>query len=394
MRLPLAVAVGVLCLTAAAPAVAAPAQGHAAAAAPRRAVAPAHRHVAAPAPHDPVGGPLLGTKGVVEQPLIGAPPLPGGMSAQSWLVADVDTGDVLAAKAAHAPHLPASTLKTLTALTLLPILDPQQTVTITNAEAGIDGTKVGLVPRMSYTVDTLFKALLVVSANDAANALADAAGGIAHTVALMNAEARHLQAYDTVARTPSGLDAPGEQTSAYDLALIARAGLQLPSFRYYIGIRRSHVPAPHHKRFEIDTHNYLLTTYPGDIGVKNGYTVAAQATYVGAATRHGHTILITMMHARPDLWHEARALLDWGFAADGKVIPVGTLVGPAQPSSQTQPTSLHARTAVSLAGHRDGGNNVPAWQLGALAVSAAVAGSVTTRRGWRRRRGRLSLPPL
>ena len=370
MRLPPLVAAGALCLAAAAPA------------------------FAAPPPHNAVGGPLLGYRGVVEQPLAGAPPLPTGLSAQSWLVADAGTGDVLAAKGAHTPHLPASTLKTLTALTLIPLLDPRQQVKVTNAEAAVDGTKVGLVPRMSYTVDTLFTALLVVSANDAANALADAAGGMARTVALMNAEAKHLQAYDTVARTPSGLDAPGERTSAYDLALIARAGLQLPAFRHYIGIRRTHVPAPHHKRFEIDTHNYLLTTYPGDIGVKNGYTIAAQATYVGAATRHGRTILITMMHARPNFWREARSLLNWGFAADGKVIPVGTLVGPATAHVQAQQVSTDSHAAVSLSGRHATRGEVSSWQLLALAVSAAVAASVTTRRGLRRRRGRLSLPPL
>src|SRR5205814_1631963 len=105
--------------------------------------------------------------------------------------------------------------------------------------------------------------------------------------------------------------------SAYDLALIARAGLQMPDFCHYIGIVRSHVPAPHHRRFEIYTHNRLLTTYRGMIGVKNGYTVDAAATYVGAATRNGHTIIVTLMHARPDFWDEARKLLDWGFAADG-----------------------------------------------------------------------------
>jgi D-alanyl-D-alanine carboxypeptidase (penicillin-binding protein 5/6) len=168
----------------------------------------------------------------------------------------------------------------------------------------------------------------------------------------------------------------------------------MPAFRHYIGIRRSYMPAPHHKRFEIDTHNYLLTTYRGDIGVKNGYTVAAQATYVGAATRHGHTILITMMHARPDFWSEARSLLSWGFAADGKVIPVGTLVGPAPPVAATRPVALHERAAVALTTKGHGGSGVAPWQVAALAVSAGAAVSVTSRRSLRRRRGRLSLPPL
>ena len=347
---------------------------------------------AAAAPRAPVGGPLLASQGVVESPLPGAPALPKGLTAGSWLVADADTGAVLAAKAPHQRFLPASTLKTLTAVTLLPLLDAAQTQTATPTDASVDGSKVGLVPGMSYTIDTLFTAMLVVSGNDAADSLAEAAGGITHTVDLMNAEAQHLQAYDTFARTPNGLDAPGESSSAYDLALIARAGLAMPAFRHYIGVVRSTVPAPHHKHFEIYTHNRLLTTYRGDIGVKNGYTVRAGATYVGAATRGGHTILITLMHAPPDFWPQARGLLNWGFAALGKVTPVGTLVGPAQPVTTATHQSVRARPVVSFSPGRSG-ESVPPWEIGALAASAAICVVVTTRR-WRRRGARLSLPPI
>jgi D-alanyl-D-alanine carboxypeptidase (penicillin-binding protein 5/6) len=207
----------------------------------------------------------------------------------------------------------------------------------------------------------------------------------------MNAEARHLQANDTVARTPSGLDAPGESSSAYDLALIGRAGLQLPAFRRYIGVVRTYFPAPHGKRFEIYTHNRLLTSYRGDIGVKNGYTVAAGATYVGAATRGGHTIIITLMHANPNFWPQARALLDWGFRADGKVIPVGT---PIDPNARPVTSNVQARPVVALPQQQGSSSSggVATWQIVVLAVSTAAAVTVTVRR--LRRRPRLSLPPL
>jgi D-alanyl-D-alanine carboxypeptidase (penicillin-binding protein 5/6) len=314
----------------------------------------------------------------------------------SWLVADADTGAVLAAKAPHRRFLPASTLKTLTAVTLLPLLDPTATTKATDVDASVDGSKVGLVPGMSYSLDTLFTAMLVVSGNDAADALAEAAGGIPHTVDLMNAEALHLQAYDTLARTPSGLDAPGETTSAYDLALIGRAGLALPQFRHYVSVVRSTVPAPHHKHFEIYTHNRLLTTFPGDIGIKNGYTVKAGATYVGAATRNGHTIIVTLMNAHPDFWPQAKALLAWGIRARGLVEPVGTLVGPAAPPPGAQ-RQVRARpvVAVSTPHHKDAllGGDVPPWEVLVLASSAAVLVVVSTRR-LHRRRSRLSLPPL
>jgi D-alanyl-D-alanine carboxypeptidase (penicillin-binding protein 5/6) len=345
-----------------------------------------------PSPGTAVGGPMLAAHGVGAEPLTGTPAPPRGLSAASWLVADADTGDVLGARDAHARHLPASTLKILTAVTLLPRLQRTALVRASYDDASVDGSKVGLVPGMRYTIDTLFKAMLVVSGNDAAGALAEAAGGMHRTVDLINAEARHLQAYDTVARTPSGLDARGESTSAYDLALIARAGLQMPAFRHYIGIVRSRVPAPHHKHFQIYTHDQLLTSYRGAIGVKNGYTVAANATYVGAATRHGHTILITLMDAQPNFWDEARRLLDWGFAADGHVVPVGTLVGPATATAQVAPAPTSRRTTVVLATHRASG--VAGWQLALLAASAALALVVTAHRQRRRIGSRLSLPPL
>jgi D-alanyl-D-alanine carboxypeptidase (penicillin-binding protein 5/6) len=344
----------------------------------------------------PIGGPLLGTTGVVVQRLAGAPALPGGLDMGSWLVADADTGEVLAAKAPHERFLPASTLKTLTAVTLLPRLSPSKVQKASYADAAVDGSKVGLVTGYPYRVDTLFTAMLVVSGNDAAGALAEAAGGIPRTVALMNAEAAHLQALDTVARTPSGLDAPGESSSAYDLALIAREGLSMPAFRHYVGTVRATVPAPRGQHFQIYTHNRLLTTYRGDIGVKNGYTVAAGGTYIGAATRGGHTIIVTLMHANPDFWPQAKELLDWGFAAEGKVVPVGTLVAPVDPNARPVTENVQARPVVALGPHGSaaggGGGGVAPWEIVALAVSAATAVVVTLRR--LRRRPRLSLPPL
>src|SRR3954465_925835 len=136
---------------------------------------------------EPIGGPLLGTRGVALERSAEAPALPGGLTASSWLVADADTGEVLAARAPHVQHLPASTLKVLTAVTLLPRLDPAMVVRATYDDAVVDGSKVGLVPGMRYSIDTLFESMLVVSANDAAGALAEAAGGAPANGAAMNA---------------------------------------------------------------------------------------------------------------------------------------------------------------------------------------------------------------
>jgi serine-type D-Ala-D-Ala carboxypeptidase (penicillin-binding protein 5/6) len=350
---------------------------------------------AAPSPQ-PVGGSLLAGSGTTVHPEAGAPALPP-VTAGAWIVADADTGEVLAAKGPHEHYLPASTLKTLTAVTLIPRLDPDTMVETTYGAAAVEGSKVGIVPGHSYSVDKLMTAMLVVSGNDAANSLAHAAGGMKRTVRLMNEKARYLRAFDTVAKTPSGLDAPGESTSVYDLALIGRAGLAMPEFRRYVGTVKSTMPAPRNKHFEIYTHNRLLTTYRGDIGIKNGYTVAAGASYVGAATRHGHTIIIAMLHAQPYFWDEARSLLTWGFRARGHVSPIGHLVDPGETVAVSTTNSVPAAadpqgTTVVLASHN--GRAFPVWQVVALAFSAAVAIVVTARRQRRRYSSRMSLPPI
>jgi D-alanyl-D-alanine carboxypeptidase (penicillin-binding protein 5/6) len=345
-----------------------------------------------------VGGPLLASRGLVVQPLPGAPalPAPRQLPASSWLVANLTTGQILAAKDPHARYLPASTLKMLTAVTLLPKLRATRNVTTTFHDASVDGTRVGLVPGHHYTVAMLFTAMLMVSANDAADALAQAAGGTRLTLDWMNAEARHLQANDTVAKTPSGLDAAGESTSAYDLALIAQAGLAIPAFRRYVSRVKARMPAPHHKHYQIYTHNELLTTYRGDIGIKNGYTVAAEGTDVQAATRHGQTIVVTLMHAYPNFWPMAKSLLNWGFAATGKVDPVGTVVQPLPPptAATTHVAVATAPAAVSsTSGH---GRRMSTIELGALVLTVvALVGTVageTRRRRRRRYRSRWTLP--
>ena len=123
-----------------------------------------------------VGGPRLAGRGLVLPP--GAPKLPKDLTAHGWLLADLDTGEVLAARDAHGRYPPASTLKMLTALTLLPKLkDRRVLLTATESDVDVDGTRVGLVAKGRYTVDVLFQAMLMASGNDAANALARAAGG-------------------------------------------------------------------------------------------------------------------------------------------------------------------------------------------------------------------------
>jgi D-alanyl-D-alanine carboxypeptidase (penicillin-binding protein 5/6) len=285
----------------------------------------------------PIGGPALGQPGAVVDPAPGVPALPA-ITATSFVVADADTGDVLAAKNAHDKLAPASTLKTLTALTMIPLLPTNLPVQAHSDAPSVDGTKAGIVAGTTYTVDNLFTAMLMMSANDAAVALADANGNLPGTLAQMNTVAAHLQADDTVALTPDGLDAKGQSSSAYDLALIFRAGLTVPQFLYYLSLKTAQFPAPKGQSFQIQTHDRLLTSYPGMLGGKNGYTVAAGASYVGAAKRNGHTIIVSVMRDQANFWPEVQALLNWGFAADGHVTPVGELVAPLDPAPPVLPS--------------------------------------------------------
>jgi serine-type D-Ala-D-Ala carboxypeptidase (penicillin-binding protein 5/6) len=348
----------------------------------------------------PVGGPQLNSRRVVVNRAgnIKAPPK---IDASSYLIADADTGQVLAAKDAHGHYLPASALKTLTSVALIPKLDRNTTVRPGRQVVEVEGTKVGMTAGFSYKVSDLFRALMMVSGNDAALALAQANGGLRRTLAMMNAEAKRLQANDTLAGSPNGLDVDlglnvkTQHTSAYDLALIMRQGLKLPDFRTYVGTIEAKWPAPPTKEqrklgrkvggYPIYTHNRLLrpgqTRYAGMIGGKNGYTNAAQGTFVGAARRGGHTIIIALMHSS-SLWTYASQLLDWGFAARGRVQPVGTLVDPVPPPAPRAQERRRDQGALPVSPAPQGNSGV--WGLITLGAAVAVAGSLGLVL-WRRR---------
>jgi serine-type D-Ala-D-Ala carboxypeptidase (penicillin-binding protein 5/6) len=268
------------------------------------------------------------------------------------VIADAGTGQVLAAKDPHGQYRPASTLKMLTAVSLIPQLNPDSSVVATKLAADQTPNDIGLLAGHSYQVSELFTALLTISANDAAVALTQATGSLARGMGIINAEAHHLQADDTNAVDPNGLDAPGQHTSAYDLALVARAALQLPAFMKYDQTEGGLFPITAHKKVGLWNQNSLLTGYSGGIGGKIGWTSAAGATYVGMAKRNGVTLIVTLLHC-PALTEitSAEKLLDWGFAEDGKVTPVGTLVAPLPTAAQQAAAAAAAakRAASALA---------------------------------------------
>lgn len=349
-----------------------------------------------------VGGDLLASAGVVVN-APGAAALPE-VKAASWVLSDLETGEVLAARNPHARLRPASTLKILTALAVLPRLDPAATYTAQWEDANVEGSKVGLVPDATYTVHNLIEALFLVSGNDAASALANAAGGLEPTVALMNKTAADLGALDTTVVNPSGLDAPGQLTSAYDMSVLTRTAMAREDFRGYATTVKSQFPGQMpragkvRKTYEIYTQDRLLLNYPGAIGVKTGWTTKARGTFVGAATRGGRTLVATVLNTDVDAWRESAALLTWGFRNAALAEPVGTLDAVAAPDAGTSagPRAASAPVAGAREGRTDDGG-LP-WALQATVVVVAVAvllrARVLLRRRFRRSRVRLESMPV
>ncbi len=285
---------------------------------------------------------------------------PPSIAASAWVVADAGTGQVLGWRDPHGWYRPASTLKLLTAVSLIPVLNPSAMVRATQRAANVVPNVAGLIPTHSYRVSDLFTAMLTISANDAAVALAQATGSYARGIALMNATARRLGAHDTVAVDPNGLDAPGQHTSAYDLALIARQALRMPAFLRYDETRAFDFRVSAQRSEMLYNQNRLLSEYPGGIGGKIGWTSAAGATYVGLARRHGVTLIVTELHC-PALTEtvSAEKLLNWGFAVDGRIRPVGKLVSASLPAAPKVHAARSARRAAAApdAGRPPGPSN-------------------------------------
>ena len=195
-------------------------------------------------------------------------------------------------------------------------------------EASTIGNKVGIWKNRTYKVRDIWYGLMLGSGNDAAVALATMSGGIKKTSKLMLAKARSIKAYDTIPKSPHGLDTPGQVSSAYDLALIARAAMKDKNFRKIVATKSHIFPksGPRNVDRKIRNLNKLIFTYPGVIGVKTGYTTKGRNTYIGIAEQDGRKIIITFMHLRYGRDALAKKLFDWGFEAVGKVDPVGELV--------------------------------------------------------------------
>ena len=257
--------------------------------------------------------PVTATAEPVAQPIAAA--VPAG-PAQAWIVADMVSGRILGGKDPYVQHAPASTIKALLAMVVLDQLHPNAAARATEAHTDVECSCVGLVPGQVYTTRQLLDGLLLVSGNDAANMLADMLGGYQVAVQKMNLKAYQVGARTTRAGSPSGLDGPGWEsvTTPHDLAVIYRAALNYPLFVQTVHQRAAMFPNGSGGFKQLANQDELLSSYPGFIGGKTGYTNLARETYVAIAQRDGRRLVAVMMYSDDDLWNQARSLLDWGFA--------------------------------------------------------------------------------
>lgn len=240
-------------------------------------------------------------------------PQPPGVTASSYVLLDVETGQVLAQRDPDARRAVASTIKVLTALSVLHRTHPDDVVTVGPEVGAIGGAGVGLRPGDRWTVRELLDALIVRSGNDAAVALAVHVGGsVEGFVDLMRADAAALGLEDVVLTSPSGLG-DGNRLSARDLAVITRAALVTPSFREIAAQRTVTLP----RLGAVTSRNELLGVLPDATGVKTGYTEAAGWSVIGSAERDGRELVAVVLDSRDEdaRFRDATALIDHGFAA-------------------------------------------------------------------------------
>ncbi|MCW7946161.1 D-alanyl-D-alanine carboxypeptidase [Streptomyces hygroscopicus] len=343
-----------------------------------------------------VGGGLLGRPGTQVNLGSGTAVLPKDVTARSWIVADAESGDVLAAHNAHWRMPPASTLKMLFADTVLPRFPSSEQHKVVPADLtgmGAGSSLVGIKEGETYTVHDLWLGVFLRSGNDAVHVLSAMNRGVEQTVKDMQAHAEELQALDTHVVSPDGYDSDGQVSSAYDLTLFARSGLQKKDFREYCSTVRAQFPGETTEKkgkktrasFEIQNTNRLLagdsdiTPYRGIAGVKNGNTTNAGATFTGVAERNGRVLLVTVMNPEKkehnEVYKEAARLLDWGFGAAGKVKPVGELVAPRGAGAGGQAGANPSATGAGKASARPGTASARGGSSG-VGVAIGVAGGV------------------
>lgn len=244
-----------------------------------------------------------------------APPLPKG-----YVLVDVDTGAVIAQQDSRTLRPPASTIKLLTALIASQRLQPVDAIPISAVAEGMPARKINVKAEQVWAYDHLMHSMMMVSANDAAVAIAEkiAGGTLDGYVPIANQTAARLGLADSpILNDPAGLDDEfanngGDRISPRDLAIIARAVMTSPDLMELANTHDYRFIGGDGLTHKLTNHNLFLDLYPGANGLKTGTTDLAGHTFVGSATRGGRTMMVVVFDA-VDSYASAGALLDQGF---------------------------------------------------------------------------------
>ena len=303
----------------------------------------------------------------------------------AWILVDADTGAVLDGFDMRTPRLPASTVKLMTALVAVQRLPVNDAVPISTVAEGMPARKINVKAGQFWDREDLLASMLLVSANDAAVALAERVGGGSldgwERVAGSTALALGLEDSPDLS-DPAGLDDEfsndgGSFVSPRDLAIVARAVLAEPELMVIIGAEEIRFFGGDGIDHVVDRRNQLFALYEGTIGMKTGLTDRAGRCLVAAATRNGRTML-TVLYDAPDMYASARLLLDQGFATPVEaqadldhlpdVVPDAALDPP-----ERIPGALDVLVAAAPA--HDGGGGELDWQSPPIALTIVVLGS-------------------
>ncbi len=235
------------------------------------------------------------------------------LSARSAALYEPETRSFIYTKNPHERLGMASTTKIMSALIALENLSLDTQIYVDDRAIGIDGSSIYLEQGEVLSAEDLIYALMLNSANDAAEALAyEICGSIEGFCDMMNERADQLGLKDTHFCNPHGLDSSEHYTSAYDLAIISAEALKNPEFKEIVstGIREI---SSNLKTRVLVNHNKLLKQYDGCIGVKTGYTKATGRSLVGAAEKDDICLISVTLDA-PDDWSDHKKLFDFGFS--------------------------------------------------------------------------------
>lgn len=240
---------------------------------------------------------------------------PEGITADSAIVINADTGEILYEKNAYEERAMASTTKIMTTLLTLEEGQLDKRFVVDSMAIRVEGTSMGLQEGDIVTRRALCYGMLLPSGNDAANAAAVSVSGTIDDFAdKMNRKAAEIGMENTHFVTPSGLDADGHYSTAYDMALLTRYALKNEEFRKICSVSSASLEYgnPPYKRTLYNS-NKLLYLYDDCIGVKTGFTDNARRCLVSAAEKDGMMIIAVTLNA-PDDWNDHEKMLDYGFS--------------------------------------------------------------------------------